>query len=120
MASQIDAKELARLIKAKRGNRGLRAVAEEISEQIGEISFSTLSRVEQGNLPDLDTFMKLCDWLEISVEDLKKNPKEQTQTTTEKIAIHLRAERALDQNTMNALLKMVELAISEGKRQGAD
>jgi len=46
---------LGRLALDRRGDRGIRAVAEEIG-----ISPATLSRVERGKLPDLDTFGKMC------------------------------------------------------------
>ena len=49
---------LGRLIAQKRGDRGIRAVAKEIG-----VSPSTLSRVENGHLPDLENYWKICRWL---------------------------------------------------------
>ena len=46
---------LGRLILKKRGGRGIRAVAKEIG-----VSPSTLSRVENGHLPDLENYRKIC------------------------------------------------------------
>jgi transcriptional regulator with XRE-family HTH domain len=57
MALSID--DFGRLIVAKRGSRGVRAVAADVG-----VSPATLSRVENGNLPDLETFAKLCTWLD--------------------------------------------------------
>lgn len=37
----------------------LRAAAKEIG-----ISPATLSRIENGNKPDIDSFCQICDWLE--------------------------------------------------------
>lgn len=34
----------------------------EFGEQIG-ISAATLSRIERGNVPDVETFFKICKWL---------------------------------------------------------
>ena len=54
--SPVDIRKLAALLRAKRGRRGLR----EIADEIGGVSASTLSRLEQGNTPDLETFARLC------------------------------------------------------------
>ena len=52
------------MLKDKRGNKGLRAIAQEI----GGVSFATLSRIEQGKIPDVDTFVKICKWLGVSTD----------------------------------------------------
>jgi len=49
---------LAEQIAVKRGAVGVRAAARDAG-----ISPATLSRVENGNVPDLETFEKLCRWL---------------------------------------------------------
>jgi len=51
MKSTLNSELLASMLKSKRGKKGLRDTATEI----GEISSATLSRVEQGNLPDVET-----------------------------------------------------------------
>lgn len=50
--------DLGRLIAKKRGARGIRSAAAEAG-----VSSATLSRVENGNVPDLATFAKICRWL---------------------------------------------------------
>jgi transcriptional regulator with XRE-family HTH domain len=50
--------QLGPLIAAKRGSRGIRAAAADVG-----ISQATLSRVENGHMPDLETFAKICRWL---------------------------------------------------------
>src|SRR5579863_6949189 len=50
--------DLGRLIVAKRGSRGVRAAATDVG-----ISSATLSRVENGQMPDLETFARMCKWL---------------------------------------------------------
>lgn len=93
------------MLRSKRGSRGLRVVAEEI----GGVSASTLSRIEQGNVPDIDTFMRLCDWLEVSPEFFTNAPKA-TKPTSSILAAHLRADRTLPPETAEALIRMIALA----------
>lgn len=120
METRLAIEKLAALVKSKRGNNGLRATASEI----GEISASTLSRIEQGKMPDLDTFMRLCDWLEVNPEKFFKSDNKietsqsedhlpvlsPTMSTTEAIEVHLRADRELDPETALALANMVKAA----------
>jgi transcriptional regulator with XRE-family HTH domain len=56
--------DFGRLLAAKRGGRGVRAAALEAG-----VTHSTFSRVENGHMPDLKTFAKLCKWL-------KRDPRE--------------------------------------------
>lgn len=49
---------LAARIRERRAGTGVRAAAGE-----ADISPATLSRVENGNVPDLETFSKICRWL---------------------------------------------------------
>ena len=51
---------LGALILDKRGEVGVRAAAKEIG-----ISPATLSRVENGHLPDLENFRLICKWIEV-------------------------------------------------------
>lgn len=106
MSSTLDTFKLANMLKAKRGNKGLRAIAEEI----GGVSASTLSRIEQGNVPDIDTFLLLCKWLDVPANFFTKGVNEETQTTQQKIIAHLRADRTLPPNTASALAQMITLA----------
>lgn len=61
MSTWFDTRALAACLRTKRGNRGLREVASEIRT----VSIATLSRVERGAVPDLETFLRLCDWLQM-------------------------------------------------------
>ena len=45
-------------VAAKRGTLGVRAAAREAG-----VSPATLSRIENGHIPDLETFERLCRWL---------------------------------------------------------
>lgn len=57
---RLDLRLFAKEIKRKRGDRSLRAVKKEIPG----VSFPTLSRLERGKMPDVNTFLRVCDWLD--------------------------------------------------------
>lgn len=110
MTQTFDSHRLAAMVIAKRGGHGLRAAAAEI----GGVSASTLSRVEQGKVPDLDTFLRLCRWLGVSPDEFTDTPPATAGETVGRrvdiIAAHLRADRTLDRTTARALERMVRLA----------
>ena len=116
VTAELNIGELAALLRAKRGRRGLRAVAEEI----GDISASTLSRVEQGKVPDLETFVRLCQWLEVSPERFIPSTSHERMSTPEIVTAHLRADRVLDPKTIDALATMIHLAFEAAKRGAFD
>src|SRR6266568_242876 len=68
MGSILDIQQLAALLKSKRGERGLREIAQEISN----VSPATLSRIENGKMLDVETFLHLCDWLQVPPQQLIK------------------------------------------------
>ena len=110
--SELDTEKLAALVRAKRGKQGLREAAAD-----AKVSPSTLSRVEQGKVPDIDTFARLCSWLGVTPADLlprlasvHDKPHEVERTTPELVEMHLRADRLLDRDTADALVTMVRLA----------
>ena len=122
MPADIHIRELAAMLKAKRGTRSLRTLAQEISKEIGKVSASTLSRIEQGNVPDLDTFTALCRWLEVPMErlmgppDIKLRKAASEVSTSEIIKAHLRADKTLDPSTAEALVQMIQLAYDSARR----
>lgn len=99
----INTGTLSEMIRSKRGNRGLREVAKEIG-----ISLSTLSRVENGNLPDIDSYMKICSWLEVSIDFFADNS--QPASKKQVVVANLRADKTLPKETAEALIKMINLA----------
>jgi transcriptional regulator with XRE-family HTH domain len=117
MTKALDTQYLAALIKTKRGNRGLR----EIAQEIGEVSPSTLSRIENGKVPDMDTFLRICDWLQVSSEEFIKETddrQENERSTVDRIEGHLRADRELTPEMADALAKLMKVAYraaTEGK-----
>ncbi|MFN8288974.1 MAG: helix-turn-helix transcriptional regulator [Chitinophagaceae bacterium] len=103
----IDA--LSKMIKSKRSDRGLREVAKEIG-----ISLSTLSRVENGNLPDIDSYMKLCKWLEVSV-DFFTLPAQKADSMRQIVVANLRADKTLPKKVSESLVEMINLAYKSVK-----
>lgn len=120
--AQINVRELGALLHARRGNRSLRIVAQEISRKVGKVSASTLSRIEQGKVPDLDTLLVLCQWLNVPVQRLMETPESRKSSastavsTPDIVQAHLRADRALDPATAEALAKMVQLVYDAARR----
>lgn len=93
------------LVKERRGARGIREVAAEIG-----VSYATLSRVENGKLPDLQTFSKICAWLELDPGEIlgcASKPQINQSKEGATVLAHFRADKNLDQNTLQALTEVV-------------
>src|SRR5438552_12957068 len=87
----------------KRGDRGIREVAAEIG-----ISAATLSRVERGHLPDLETFKKICKWLGVDPgEVFGFSPSPASSQPTPAVAVHFKKDRSLEPATAQALAQMI-------------
>lgn len=89
----------------------------EAAGQIG-ISQATLSRIEVGKMPDLDTFTKLCDWLEVDPNTIlgAKKPAASVMgfsDATGQIFAHLRAKKTMNPDTTLHLAKLIEAAQKE-------
>lgn len=120
MAQEIDAKALAEAIVRRRGAKKLtvRAAAAEMDN----VSSSTLSRIERGNLPDLDSYMRICRWLEVdpayfALAPIGKNSiKQESALQREDIITHLRADQLLSTQTREALITMIEVAYAAARR----
>ena len=103
----LDTKALAERLKAKRGKRGLR----EISEEMNGIGISTLSRIENGRVPDVENFLIICNWLQASPSEFIKKPDGDTTTDAiDEIEGHLRADRNLDPEMAHALAELMQKA----------
>ena len=110
----IDFQKFSAMLKTKRAGRGLRGVADEITG----VSASTLSRIEQGNVPDLETFMRICKWLGVSADHFRPqqlSKKSETLGTEEVIEAHLRADRTLPPDAVDALSQMIRFAYKAAK-----
>jgi transcriptional regulator with XRE-family HTH domain len=94
------------MVREKRGKKKLRETAREIG-----IGPATLMRVENGRIPDIETFRKICIWLKTDPNsflgfksDASSTP---AQGTTSSISAHFRADQTPKPATVNALAKMV-------------
>jgi transcriptional regulator with XRE-family HTH domain len=89
----------------------------EIAEEIGEISPATLSRIENEKAPDMSTFLRICDWLQVPPAQLLTSQadadNDSSPDTPRQIALLLRADRQLDPITANALATLVEAAFAK-------
>lgn len=97
---KLTLQSLGRMLMEKRGSRGIRETAKEI-----RISPATLSRVERGYLPDLETFGKICKWLNVDPgEVLGVKP---PVSPAPKVAVHFRKDLELTPKTAQALAQMI-------------
>lgn len=100
MSESASLESLGRLVAQKRGKIGIRTTARAIG-----LSPATLSRVENGQLPDLANFTKLCQWLEVDPASmLGFDPANRDRPT---VAVHFRSERTMDLNTAAALQDLI-------------
>jgi transcriptional regulator with XRE-family HTH domain len=101
-AMSLTIEDFGRLLAAKRGSRGVRAAALDAG-----VSPATFSRVENGHMPDLQTFAMLCKWL-------ARDPREflgmeMTETTAErpKTVVHFKKKKTVQMETAKALGELI-------------
>ena len=100
MSEPASLKSLGRMVAQKRGKVGIRATARAIG-----LSPATLSRVENGQLPDLANFRKLCEWLEIDpAAVLGFDPENRDRPTA---AVHFRSRQTMQEETAVALQDLI-------------
>lgn len=115
--SRLAIEQLGPMLRERRGSRGIRAIAAEIG-----ISIATLSRVETGKQPDLDTFSKICQWLSIDPSEVlgggipvdRNDEDNSTLATRSGVFAHFRAEKAMKPETaqhLGALILAVQRAV---------
>jgi transcriptional regulator with XRE-family HTH domain len=114
---------MGKLVRDKRGARRLRDAAGEIG-----ISPATLMRIENGRVPDVDTFAKVCRWLGIDPGQFLgfeappagavRSPSAEPPV---RISAHFRAERLPKPETAAALARMLLfVAQREAERSSND
>jgi len=99
---------LGALVKAKRGQRKLRETAKDIG-----IGPATLMRIENGRVPDLNTFGLVCKWLGIQPGEFlgfERQGGASKDSDLATLSVHMRADKATDAATVNSLAKMIALA----------
>lgn len=94
--------ELGRLIKRKRGTRGIRAAAAE-----ADVSSATLSRVENGHMPDLVTFAKICRWLEVDPREFLGVSADEGAPAAPETVAHFRKKKTVSEETAVALGELI-------------
>ncbi len=115
-SGDVDMDLLRDLLRRKRERDGLSL--RDAAEQIG-ISAPTLQRVEAGQLPTAAVLVKLADWLEVKIDELRKDGVQRTRGTPEQIELYLRADPKLDQGDAVAIANMVREvyhAFTRGKK----
>ena len=71
--------------------------------------------MEQGNLPDIDTYIKLCEWLGVSTDYFTTN--QNVSDTQNDVVAHLRADRTLPPATAEALIQMIKIAYASSTNE---
>jgi transcriptional regulator with XRE-family HTH domain len=103
--AKLSLTSLGTMLKDKRRDKGIREVAAEIG-----VSSATLSRIENGKIPDLKTFSKICNWLQIDPSEVlgcKGVVEQQKGLRSKTVLAHLRADKDLDKETLQALTEMI-------------
>jgi transcriptional regulator with XRE-family HTH domain len=106
----LSIEELGRLMVVRRGGQGIRAAAQDVG-----ISPATLSRIENGNMPDLETFAKICRWLD-------RDPREFLGFEVDKqsaagAVVHFRKKRSVSKETATALGELILAAQAAMRRR---
>jgi transcriptional regulator with XRE-family HTH domain len=105
---------LGAMVRKRRGERRLREVAKEIG-----ISAPTLLRIEEGRIPDVATFGKVCKWLGIDpksllgIEDAQVPASQSGQSQGLTISAHFKADKTPKAETIQALATLLAFAARE-------
>lgn len=107
------------LVRKRRGEQGLRETALEVG-----VSPATLSRVERGQIPDIDTFSKLCSWLKVDPAEFLGLPRpvkgDKAGVSAERPvpSVHFRAKSATSPQAAQDLAQLILAAQAEMARRG--
>jgi transcriptional regulator with XRE-family HTH domain len=108
-------KTLGHLVQRKRGSMGIRAAAGEIG-----ISPATLSRIEHGGVPDLETLRKVCVWLEVDPAGYLGTSPDRTPAGTTSVQVIFKKDRAVTPQTSRSLGKLIMSAYRQFAATVAD
>ena len=105
--ARLSLHQLGERLRQERGSRGIREVAAEIG-----VSPATLSRVERGNVPDLDTFAKICRWLKVDPAEVlgvevSEGPGRGARQGRREATAHYRAGQTASPQLASALAEMI-------------
>ncbi|HSB96026.1 MAG TPA: helix-turn-helix transcriptional regulator [Spongiibacteraceae bacterium] len=99
--NSIKIDRLAQRIGERRAGKGIREAAKEVG-----VSPATLSRVENGKIPDLETFSKICQWIgEDPAIYLGITPKPSTSAPTARV--HFKKGSAIKKDSAKALGELI-------------
>ena len=101
---QITLESLGETLRTRRGPRGIRTVAAEI-----KISTATLSRIENGHLPDLETFRRVCEWLGADPSSVLGFQTAAPPATTVS-QVHFKKKKTQSRDTLRTLGEMIAAA----------
>lgn len=107
---------LGKLLAERRGGMGVR----EFSREIG-VSPATLSRIENGKLPDLETFSKICLFLKLDPAKILQVPLDRggpvaADEPGPAAAVHFKADAQLDPKAAEDLGALILAAQRELRR----
>lgn len=102
----FDTARFASSVKKKRGRQGLR----EVANQMNGISLATLSRIENAHTVDLQTALRVCDWLKVPItafisEGATHHP---IVPVHERIELLLRSETYLSDEAIDAVMTLIK------------
>jgi|HubBroStandDraft_4_1064222.scaffolds.fasta_scaffold168492_2 transcriptional regulator with XRE-family HTH domain len=91
------------------------------------IGASTLSRMAQGNRPDVDSFAALVHWLGLSADQFMRHPDavegtppHEATSPAQAVASLLRADRNLDPESASAIDDILQAAMRLAERRARD
>jgi transcriptional regulator with XRE-family HTH domain len=93
------------MLRAERRQR--RMTLRELALEI-DVSFNTLSRVENGHQPDFKVFKKIIEWLDVPADQFIGWPDEEVTSTPAVIARHLYADGRLTDEQASEIATIVE------------
>ena len=105
--AKITLHQLGDKLRRRREPRGVREVAEEIG-----ISPATLSRIERGYVPDLGTFAKVCDWMDVDPGQVLGISKKKKTAAAElpTVTAHFRANQTISPKLAAAVADLILVA----------
>ena len=104
---------ISKKLKDTRGKQGLRTVAKQM-----KVSPATLSRVENGHVPDLETLSKICEWLGLGADFVLSNPSAIV-TKEPLLKVHFRKKKTLPPEAVSALAQLI-LAAQQSLDDGGE
>jgi transcriptional regulator with XRE-family HTH domain len=93
--------ELGTLVREKRGENGVRSAAAE-----ADVSSATFSRIENGQIPDLATFAKICRWLGTDPKQFLGLP-EEIPDKPPAAFVHFKKDVAISPETATSLARLI-------------